>query len=437
MTKLPAGLVDAGASSLATFVAGVAAVRLLDSSELGVYALFFSAWVLASQLPAQLILIPAEAKLVHIPSQERRTFLLRNSTMALPVALLGSAAVLGVLLVVPQGVNPVIALQLGATAALVAGLNPLQQHARRLLHLSRSHWVAASAALVRLGVVSVVVAAGWNAGVSPGLLPFGSLAAGDLCALAFSLLIVQARRGQKLGYTARGLMRSGRWLLLSASMGPAAGFAVSLLVTNLADADTLGLAEAARIAAQPVTVLALGLAAVLRPSSMEAAIGGHRPEARRLSRRFGLGLALATLLYLGAVSLPESINPLQALVPNAFTSPGLVELSVVAAFFNGVVFLQRSELIALGRTRQLAGASALASSARTAPAFASGALRAWTVALGILLGGLVRWVSLSRVLAGSYEDRAEEPAGAVTGSDDGGFKPHPDDPRHPDWSEET
>ncbi len=407
MTKLPAGLVDAGASSLATLAAGVAATRLLDSSELGVYAIFFSAWLLAFQLPTQLILVPAEAKLVHIPSKERRTFLLRNSAMALPLALLGSAAVLGVSLVVPQGVNPVTALQLGATAALVAGLYPLQEHARRLLHLSRSHWAAAFASLVRLGVVSVVLGAGWNARIDPGLLPFGSLAAGDLCALAFSLLIVRPRRGTEPGYTARGLMRSGRWLLLSASMGPAAGFAVSLLVTNLADAAALGLAEAARVAAQPVLVLAIGLAAVLRPASMEAAIGGDKPQARRLSRRLGLGLALATLLYLGIASLSESINPLQALVPKAFILPGLVELSVAAAFLNGVVLLQRAELIALDRTRQLSGAEALASSARTVVAFASGALRAWTVTLGFLLGGLVRWVSFSRVLSVAYRESGE------------------------------
>ena len=409
MAKLPAGLVDAGASSLATFAAGVAATRLLESSELGVYAIFFSAWLLAFQLPTQLILVPAEAKLVHIPSKERRTFLLRNSVMALPLALLGSTVVLGVLLVVPQDANPAIALQLGATAALVAGLYPLQDHARRLLHLSRSHWSAASASLVRLGGTSMVLVAGWNAGVSPGLLPFGSLAAGDLCALAFSLLIVRPKRGTKPTYSARGLMRSGKWLLLSASMGPAAGFAMSLLVTNLADAAALGLAEAARVAAQPVLVLALGLAAVLRPASMEAAIGGDKPQARRLSRRLALGLALATLLYLGVASLPESINPLQALVPKAFTLAGLVQLSVAAAFLNGVVFLQHAELIALDRTRQLSGAAALASSARTAVAFASGALRAWAVALGYLLSGLVRWVTYSRILAGSYEGRAEEP----------------------------
>ena len=410
MTKLPAGLMDAGASSLATFVTGIAATRLLDSSELGVYAIFFSAWLLAFHLSTQLILIPAEAQLVHMPSQERRTFLLRNSAMALPLALLGSAAVLGVSFILPQGVDPVTTPQLGATAALVAGLYPLQEHARRLLHLSRSHWAAASVSLVRLGVVSVVLVAGWMAGVSPGLLPFGSLAAGDLCALTFSLLIVRPRRGTRPGYTARRLMRSGKWLLLGASMGPAAGFVVSLLVTNLADAAALGLAEAARIVAQPVLVLALGLAAVLRPASMEAAIGGDRPQARRLSRRLVLGLALATLLYLGAVSLPESINPLQALVPKAFILPGLVQLAVVAAFFNRVMILQRAELLALDRTRQLSGAEALAFSAHTAPAFASRTLRAWTVALGFLLGGLVRWVSFSRILAKTYEGRAEEPA---------------------------
>ena len=409
MTKLPAGLVDAGASSLATFAAGVVATRLLSSSDLGVYAIFFSAWLFASQLPAQLILVPAEARLVNIPSKERATFLLRNWVMALPSSLLGSAAVLGILLVVPQDVSSATAVQLSATAALVAGLFPLQEHARRLLHLSRSHWSAASISLVRLGVASVVLGVGWSAEIAPGLLPFGSLAAGDLSALVFSFLIVRLRSGTDPAYSARELMRSGKWLLLSASIGPAAGLAVSLLVTSLAGAAALGLAEAARVAAQPLLVLAVGLAAVLRPLSMEAAIRSDRVQARSLSRRFGLGLALATLFLVGLTFLPESINPLQTLVPKAFALPGLLELTMAAAFVNGAIHLQHAELIALDRTRSLSLAQGAASAGRLAVAVPSGILGAWTVPLGLLVGGLTRWVAYSRILEGSYRSRVEEP----------------------------
>ena len=171
-----------------------------------------------------------------------------------------------------------------------------------------------------------------------------------------------------------------------------------------------------------------------RPASMEAAIRSDRFRARRLSRRMALGLAAATLLYLGAVSLPESINPLQALVPKAFTFPGLVQLSVAAAFFNGVVFLQGAELIALDRTRSLSLAQAAASAGRIAVAVPSGILRSWTVPFSFLIGGLIRWVSFSRILRSAYQESSTESRrGAVTGSDDEGFRPHPGDPWHPGW----
>lgn len=402
--NVPAGLVDAGTSSLATFAAGVAATQLLGGPALGVYAIFFSAWLLASKLPTQLILVPAEARLVRIPSSERTAYLLRNSVMGLPPALVGSAAVFAVLLIVPRDVDAVTAIQLSATAALEATLFPLQEHARGLFHLSRFHWFAASASIVRLVVVTLVLITGWKAGVSPSLLPFGSLAAGDACALAFSFLVVRPKWKAKPPYTELGLLRSGKWLLLSASMEPASAFVVSLLVINLASAAALGLAEAARIAAQPVFVFALGLSIVIRPASMEAAIRGARVDAQRLSKRLTWGLVLVTLLYLAVVSLPEPINPLQELIPTAFVVSGLVQLSVVAAFFGGVVILQRAELVALDRTRSLSIAEAAPSGGHIAVGMTSTLLRFWAVPLGSLFGGVIRWWSYSRILARAYRN---------------------------------
>jgi O-antigen/teichoic acid export membrane protein len=187
-------------------------------------------------------------------------------------------------------------------------------------------------------------------------------------------------------------------------VAPAAGFLISFLVSRLAGSAELGVAEAARIGAQPVLVLAVGLSAVLRPEAMEAALSFDRPRARQLTRQFGLVIAGATTAYLLVTLLPESINPVYFLVPTAFAVGGLVQLSIVAAAVNGVVFLQRSELTALDRTRSLSFAESWAAGARSALGLAAGWLHSWTVPLGLLIGGLIRMKLFTRLL-----DRGTQP----------------------------
>lgn len=400
--RVPAGLVDAGSSSLATFAAGIIATRVLDASQLGLYAIFFSAWLLASQIPIQLILVPAEAKLINRASAQRMKFLLRNLMMALPFSMFGFWIVIGLMSVAPQSVDSVTAWQLGITAALVTGLFPLQDHARNLLHLSGSHWSAASVSIIRLVVASTALFAGLKAGLDPGILPFGSLAAADLIALLASLVIIRPQLELKADYKPRQLLSTGRWLLLSASLGPAAGLSVSVLIASLAGSAALGLAEAARVAAQPIVVLAIGLSAVLRPTSMEAAIARNNKKARSVSRKFGIGIALASLLYIGAISLPVAVNPVEALIPKAFTLPGLLELSVIAAFIEGFVYLQRAELIVLNRTGSLTLGEASAFGGRVSIAIPSASLQSWAAPLGSVVGGLFRWISFTRALSSAY-----------------------------------
>lgn len=400
--RLSAGLVDAGASSLATFIAGIAATRLLDTAELGLYAVFFFAWFFASQLPTQLVLVPAEAQLVKLPTSKRSAFLQHNIWLALPLAVAASAAVLSVVLVVPAEIPTSDSLKLAATAALVTAVFPLEEHGRRLLHLSRTHWLASGASLVRLAVSTTVLVLGWRAGLAPALLPFGSLATGDLAALLFALL-TGGRPQTKAPYSLRDVLRTGRWLVFGASVGPAAGFAVSLVVTSLAGASAMGFAEAARIAGQPILVTAVGVAGVLNPSSMEAAVRGNERRARSLSRRMTFGLLLATVGYLGLISLPAPTNVVESVIPTAFGVPGLVQVSVVAAFFNGTVFLLRAELIALEKGRALSIAEGKASLIRTVVALPAGILGSWVVPIGFMLGGVVRWISFWRLLRPLYE----------------------------------
>src|SRR3954468_19877053 len=65
------GMVDAGLSSFATFLVGLFAARVFNPSELGAYALCFSAVFLAGIVPGQGYFFPAENLLVGLPQADR------------------------------------------------------------------------------------------------------------------------------------------------------------------------------------------------------------------------------------------------------------------------------------------------------------------------------------------------------------------------------
>ena len=68
---LPAGLLDAGFASLARLIIGIYAARALTVSDLGAYALFFSAFVFAIVVPMQFVLVPAELATLPAARHER------------------------------------------------------------------------------------------------------------------------------------------------------------------------------------------------------------------------------------------------------------------------------------------------------------------------------------------------------------------------------
>ena len=376
----------------------MAAARLLGQAELGAYALVFSAWMLTSQLPTQMSLTPAEARLVALGASQRIGYLLSNLRLALPWALAGALLTVSVGWLMPSDVPAEAGWLLALTGGMAAIFAPLQEHARRLLHLSSLHWDAAALSVVRLVVVAAVLALASGSDVNSAWLPLGALAVGDMLSLLVACVKFRGPSSREFQFRARDLAGTGGWLLVGAMVAPAAGFLISFLVTRLASSAELGVAEAARIGAQPVLVLAVGLSAVLRPEAMEAALSFDRSRALRLTRQFSLAITGAATAYLLVTLLPESLNPVYFLVPTAFAVGGLVQLSVVAAAVNGMVFLQRSELTALDRTRSLSFAESWAAGARSAVALAAGWLSAWVVPLGLLVGGLIRMKLFSRLL---------------------------------------
>ena len=54
-------------ASLATFAAGLTAVRLLSEIDLGIYGVFFTAFFLGSVIVTELVLVPAQVVAVNLP----------------------------------------------------------------------------------------------------------------------------------------------------------------------------------------------------------------------------------------------------------------------------------------------------------------------------------------------------------------------------------
>ncbi|MDJ0954380.1 MAG: hypothetical protein QNJ81_11945, partial [Acidimicrobiia bacterium] len=270
--RLPAGVADAAFASLATFAAGLSAVNLFNDVDRGVYAIFFTAFGLGVVLPWNLILIPAEVNAVSFPVADRMRRARDTFRMGIPMAVLGALAIVVAALLSSSLTDSGVVWGLSITAAITTVLSPLQDHMRRLLHIAEMSWQAAAVSGVQF--VGVVVSLGVMLAVDApvAVMPFGSLAIANALSLTTGLILGDVRHQKPLDTPLRfgTLAREGRWLLTQSIVPNVAHFAVAAIIAALAGAEALGYAEAARVVAQPVLVLATGLTAVLAPRAMEA-----------------------------------------------------------------------------------------------------------------------------------------------------------------------
>lgn len=351
-----AGVADSGFTSLANFAAGLFAIRALDAPALGGYALVFTAFSLLSVLPTQLLFVPAEAAAASFPRDERAGVVPRTLRAGLLPALLGAILLPAWILAAPPGIPASAVTALTVTAALCAFISPLQDHLRRMLHVAGRSAAAMQVSAIHLAMVAVAVVAGLQVDQREWV-PFGALAAANGGSLAAGLFLLrgagEARRRDP-GLAVRVLARQGRWLVLASLVGPAAAFVVAAVVGHLAGVAALGLAESARVIGGPVTVLATGLWAVLGPRSIRAARARLDVEAGRVATRFHVMVMAAGALYLAWVGFRWVLNPLAALVPRAYSLPGLAAAAILAAVVHSGVFARRSELVGLERSRTIA-----------------------------------------------------------------------------------
>jgi capsular polysaccharide biosynthesis protein len=407
---LPAGLLDAGFASLATLGVGVYAARTLTASELGAYALFFSAFLFAAVVPNQLVLVPAEFATLPVRRIERLGLLRQTARLGVPVAVV-AATVASVGATIGAKAPRELLLPLALSTAACAVVSPLQDHIRRLLHLAGVSWRAAGVSVVQLLAVAGSLGLFALAEVPAIWRPFGALAVANMLSLASGYALAHREwRAFRVPRAHIGeAIRSGRWLLLIEVVTTGALFLSAVVITHLASAAALGHAEAARIVAQPIFVLTIGLGAVLGPRSMEAAAARDRLAARRVLVPFSLLLVAISVAY-GAVTVTRwPGNLVGALVPQAYAVPGLVPLTVLALMLNGGAVVLRSELLGGGWARVMPRVGVVAAVAQCLAAGAAVSVGALARPLGMALFGVV-------LLAGYVWQRramyASEPAPA-------------------------
>jgi O-antigen/teichoic acid export membrane protein len=222
--------------------------------------------------------------------------------------------------------------------------------------------------------------------------------------LAGSAPMRRRRRAARLPrHTMAWLIGSGRWLLGVEVSTAGAMFISSALVARLAGPEDLGLAEAARVVAQPVFVVAVGLAATLGPRLIESAAAGDEGAAKRIARPF-LAVVLAVgLLYGGVTAVAWPGNPLARLAPSAYAVPFLVSVSVVAMTVVGLVFTRRSELIGGGRERVLPKVSIVAAALQSAVGLTAPWTGAFARPLGVGIFGITLLVGFERYRRAMYQ----------------------------------
>lgn len=433
---VPAGVVDSGFASLATFVLNLYAIATWETDDpvtLGTYFLYMTAFLMASAVPNQLLYIPAEKQTLAIPAAARSSFFTKIARLGFPASV-GSALLL--LLATAVGFSKGIAFEeqipFLATAAVATVFSPLQNHARRLLHLAERNWAAAVVSLVQALVAAAALVLLVQGSVEANWIPIGSLAIANVVSVSVAAMILghNTRRldatdkarataiHHAMGY--RELLPAGRWLVATGVISLGNNFLVESAVFALASPGALALAGAAKTVAQPILVLANGLRSVLGPPSMEAAIAKNKSAARRVRRGFSIMMGVAVAAYIALAGFAWVGNPLARLVDSAYDVPFLVALSIAANGFNGAAFAGRLELIGAGREKGLFAADLAANVAQLVIAVTMAAAvttdEAGSFARPIAFAalGLGRLVTYRRQLDKHYGDPSDSGVGAGT-----------------------
>lgn len=402
--RLSAGLLDVGCASLATFAAGIVAVRTLPAAVLGDYSAFASSFFLVAVIITQLVHQPVEVQVLPYPRGERPQALRVSLPLGMAVgAVIGTVVAAISLLLVGPGPE---GLTLAATTAALCAVSPTQDALRRMFYMAGTPPRAAMVSVVHLAVTILALVVGSLAEVPPALLPFGGLIVANVVSTLVGVAMVrrQVVDPNRLRLDLRRVFRSGGWLAYSASLFHLAAVIAAVVVNRVAGPAAVGYAEAARTVAQPINVLSFGVLSVLKPGSMEAIAQGNVARARRYGPVFAGAVASAGAVYLLVTGFPWAGNPLPALLPLAYEIEYLVPATILATTLVSCNYVAHGQLAAGGRHKALSLIATLGTIPRLGVALASGSLGAMAIPAGLAAHGLVRSIGSRILLRGMYRE---------------------------------
>jgi len=394
--RVGAGLIDAGAAALATFLASAYAVWVLSPEELGAHALAFSAMVMIAFIPERLVFLPTLAVSVERKPAARLGYYREGLRLALPLAPLIVAFVV-LFFLLPDGLADIERVALAACGAAAALFHSAQLFARQILHYADRSRTAIAASLLRLVVTGAAIFVFSQTELPVVAIPLAALATGNVVVATWVAILRPIERVARL--SVRAIYPRGSYLVASSIVPSAAGFITANLVIAFGGAALLGFAEAARIVAQPVFVGATGLSMATNPRVMSGARTGDT-EAVARARRIYLGALWAGgLAYAAFLVLPGVGSAVEALFPTAFEITGLVAISVLAQIVLGMTRPYAAEAIALERepailVSELPGAVIVIGFGLVVPV-----VGAFAVPAGLLGAGLTRTAILRHMLA--------------------------------------
>lgn len=391
LVRLFPGLADAAGGSLATFLVGLYAARYLDINDIGVFAVFFTAFMVAGVIPAELVLVPHEVRCVTVVPARRLRFLRFSLGRGLATGIVAVAVVVPLTALAIDAASATV-IPMAATAAMASVLSPLQDHIRRMAHYADASWVAAATSTVQLLAVGVGLVVLHVSLLPRAWIPYSALAAGNVVSGCMGAILCRFRPGlgdRVVRPSLAGIVRDGRWLLMAGMAPMLAGLFVNVAVSRLADLSTVGRAEAARLVAQPILVLGMGLLGVFGPRLLEARRFGDDRTALRVRGRYLLVLGVICPLYLAIVGPHTAWNPAANLIPAAYEAVGLPAIYVLATFTFTAVTALRHELTGAGLIPPFARIEVSAGALRVTSTLAAIPLGPYAIPLGILLASSV------------------------------------------------
>jgi len=379
-SKLPAGIIDASFASLATFAAGLVAVNVFDGHDLGIYAVFFVAFTFGQLVAYQLIYVPAEIVAVGRQGVLRLSVLDDSIRFGVLPSIAGAFLVLAAALSTGPLASAPLLVGLTVTGFTATLLSPTQDHVRRTLHIAHKSWHAAAMSVIQFVVTVLAIGIMVVLDVPVAWIPFGGLTAANLISLTVGMILVahdreHTKAAQHVELSA--LVAEGRWLLVQAAIPAGAAFITANIITYLAGPTAMGYAEAARIVAQPIVVLAAGLIYPLRPRAMEAALNLDLLSSIRVERLYVSMVIVGGLMYIPLAGAAWPWNPMQYLVPLAYEVRGLVTVTILANIVVASIFLLVNEMMAANRARSLAFLNLVAAGVRVVIATSAGLIGAF------------------------------------------------------------